>query len=78
MSFALLCPQYVFVISIDPLLLMKIVTGFFCGRETSSKKNDNHIACCTVHDMTIYSASVVDVTTVSCLFVAQDIGPPPE
>jgi len=57
---------------------MKIVTGHFCGRETSSKKDDNHIACCTTCDMAIYSASVVDVATVSCLFVAQDTGPPPE
>jgi len=54
---------------------MKMVTRYFCSRDALSKKNDGYIACCTTLKTVIYSTSVVDVTTVSCLFVAHDTGP---
>jgi len=51
--------------SIAPLLLMNRIIGLYCESATSSKNNDNYIACWTTLDTAIYSASVVDVATVS-------------
>jgi len=61
---------------IDPLLSMKMVTRHFCSRDASSKKNNSYIACYTALETGIYSTLIVDITTISCPFVAYDIGPP--
>jgi len=63
--------------SIAPLLSMNRVIGLCCGSAASSKNDDNYIVCWTALDIAIYSASVVDVATVSWCFVNHDTGPPP-
>jgi len=51
--------------SIAPLLSMNRVIGLCCGSTAFSKNDNNYIVCWTALDIAIYSASVVDVATVS-------------
>jgi len=76
MCFALLWFQYVLVMLIALLLLINRVIGLCCRSAASSKNDDNHIAYWTALNTAIYSASVIDVATVSWHFVNHDTGPP--
>jgi len=62
---------------IAPLLSMNRIIGLYCGSAASSKNDDNYIVCWTALDIAIYSASVVNVATVSWCFVNHNTGPPP-
>ena len=61
--------------SITLLLSINNVTGCFCGRKVSSKKNESYIACCTALDTAMYSTSVVNITTVFCFLVDHKTDP---
>jgi len=61
--------------SITLLLLINNITGCFCGRKISSKKNEGYIACCTALDTAMYSTSVMNITIVFYLLVDHKTDP---
>ena len=58
------------------MLSAYITMGLAAGSPISSKYFDNHSAWVAAHEKAMNSASTMDRTTVSCLFVSHETGPP--